>query len=242
MHPDFERVFQEPDGGRILFPEGKSPSPPPDEGQGTYHQRPKATKKIVDRTTKMDRALELRKKGMTTYEIAVELKVTRQEAKRLVDDAFAEARRMLSISAEEAALVQNMRLEKMFASLQEKLDRGDSRAIEVAIKVLERQSKLMGLDAPEKTETMITYANLSDTELLDEAKRLKIDVKNLGENNLLLPGETTLPEILEAEVVEIFDADSGTEERNTKEAPQLQQESQEREQPQCDGLPPARSD
>lgn len=190
----------------------------------------------------MDRALELRKKGMTTYEIATELKVTRQEAKRLVDDAFAEARRMLSISAEEAALVQNMRLEKMFASLQEKLDRGDSRAIEVAIKVLERQSKLMGLDAPEKTETMITYANLSDTELLDEAKRLKIDVKNMGENNLLLPGETTLPEILEAEVVEIFDADSGTEERNTKETPQLQQESSEREQPQCDGLPPARSD
>ncbi len=73
------------------------------------------------------------------------------------------------------------------------MEKGDSRSIEVALKVLERQAKLNGLDAPAKQEVKVSYAELTDDELLAEADRLKlyVDVKVLGvDTPLLLPGET----------------------------------------------------
>lgn len=92
------------------------------------------------------------------------------------------------------------RCDEFIRSLWPKIERGEPRAVEVAIKVCERRSRLLGLDAPEKrqVDVDVTVANLTPPELLAEAERLGLsllDVRSIPDS---LPGET--PEIIEAEI------------------------------------------
>jgi hypothetical protein len=164
----------------------------------------RVTPETLETVEHTERAVKLRRDGYTYREIAKEMKITLREAHRLVTRAFRAVQRHAKEATEQYVELQVERLEAMYRALaprMEKATEGQSRAIEVALKVLERQAKLLGLDAPAKTETKITYHHLSDAELLDEARKLKLDVHiHPPAPTLLLPGETELPPAVESEV------------------------------------------
>lgn len=160
--------------------------------------------KSLERLERTERAVELRRRGFTYREIARELRVTLKAAHKLVTDAFKATQRHAREATEELKQLQDERLESMYRSLAARIEKGDARAIEVGIKLLERQSRLHGLDAPAKAETSVTFRHLSDAELLDEARRVKLDVRVLPGAGVLLPGEVSLPPLLEAEVVSLL--------------------------------------
>ena len=79
--------------------------------------------------------------------------------------------------------VRDMELERcdsMMAGLWEKINKGDPYAVIAAIKVMERRSRLLGLDAPTKQEfigalmtvTPQDVARMSDTEVKDRITAL----------------------------------------------------------------------
>ena len=54
--------------------------------------------------------------------------------------------------AEQYRTLELLRLDAMTLSLKAKIDSGDTKAIVVAVKIMERRCKLLGLDALPKTE------------------------------------------------------------------------------------------
>jgi len=63
------------------------------------------------------------------------------------------ADRYESLAREEFRMIETATLNSVQAGLWAKVQRGDARAAEVVVKVSERRSKLLGLDAPVQTET-----------------------------------------------------------------------------------------
>lgn len=165
-------------------------------GKAHGNSDPTKLKRIQD----TERALELRRQGYTFRQIGHEMKITHRAAHKLVTDAFKATQKYAKAQAEEMVQLHLERLEGTWKSLQGRIDKGESRAAEVGLKVLEREAKLLGLDAPAKQEVSVSYSHLSDAELLDEARRLQLDVHIHPPKQLLLPGEAALPPAVEVEV------------------------------------------
>ncbi len=151
----------------------------------------------LERTTK---AMELRRRGFSYLQIARELGITQKAVCSLINVAFRALQRYCKETTEQTVQLHNERLEAMYKALEPSMQSGHARSIEVGLKVLERQAKMLGLDAPEKQELKVAYTDHTDEELLREAERLKVDVRVLGiETSLIpLPGEdpTTVPSAL----------------------------------------------
>lgn len=160
--------------------------------------------KKIEILEKVDRVMDLRKKGFTYRMIQRELGISERAVVKYLQLGFKSLQEKSSAQTEELMLMQNARLEDMYRGLSGRIDKGESRAIEVGIKVLERQSRLFGLDAPAKQETLVTYQHLSDAELLDEAKKFQLDVHLHPPEQILLPGEQSLPLTLQGEVQRVF--------------------------------------
>jgi hypothetical protein len=182
-----------------LFDPAETP-PPRRKFKGKVGPLGKTAPEGFSRLDRQTKAVLLRRQGHTFREIAAEMKITLREAHRLVTTAFREAAHRSAETAEQMVQLHNERLDWMLKSLASEIDRGSSRAIEVAVKLLDRQARLLGLDAPAKKEVQIRFDQLSDQELLDEAKRLRVSIEGLTGGALLLPGETSLPPELEREI------------------------------------------
>lgn len=154
--------------------------------------RKSKTQNTVEKLSKADltqKVLDLRRKGYTHREIAVELRITRRQVSKVLDDAYAAVARECKESAEQQVRLQMDRLEWMLKSLNERIEGGHVGSVEAALRILERQAKLLGLDAPTKQEVKVQYSELTDEELLAEAERLKLKPPEVK----LLPDATSLP-------------------------------------------------
>lgn len=149
----------------------------------------KASSQKLTKLQQTEVALDLRRRGYTFRQIAAEMKVTLRVAHRLVMDAFKQHAAQAAENSELLVRLQMERLEAMWRGLAPSAEAGNSRSIEVALRLLERQAKLLGLDAPVKQEVKVSYAELSDEELLAEADRLKlrVDINPLPVSIPLLP-------------------------------------------------------
>jgi predicted DNA-binding protein YlxM (UPF0122 family) len=136
-------------------------------------------------------AVELKLQGHTHREIADSLRVSPTTVAQLIKEGLAELRDLSREATEDLILMQNARLEHLYKQLQERIAEGSTRAIETAIKVLERQAKLHGLDAPEKKQVDVRLSELPDDELLEHAKRAGVSLNLLEGANAALPGEKT---------------------------------------------------
>lgn len=95
-----------------------------------------------------DRAmLAMRLQGASLAEIADRFGVSIATASRAVKRAIAES--VPARAVEELRSEQLMRLERLWAALWPRIEAGSARHAEVGLRVLERQARLMGLDAPE---------------------------------------------------------------------------------------------
>lgn len=137
------------------------------------------------------RILELRTIGLSFDDIAIQLnyksgKHVRAAYQRLMDKHEKE-------SVEQLRTLQNERIEMAWRGLAPKVAQGRERAVEVAMKVLERQSRLMGLDKAdqlvEKTTNQAIQINIvahpEDTrarQLIIEHEPLQIEERNKSDD------------------------------------------------------------
>lgn len=118
---------------------------------GRFRSTPNAPQKLKAEADARA-VLALRIKGLSYSAIAEQLNCSRSYAHSLVDTAAKELRE--SNRNEAAALVdiELARLDAMLAALNDKINGGDTRAIDSALKIMERRAKLLGLDKPQKLE------------------------------------------------------------------------------------------
>lgn len=97
-------------------------------------------------------ALELRRMGKGYIEIAAHLGMSKSQAHRLVRAGLEDARAQIGAEANELKAEELSRLDAMLQGVWPDARKGGQGAIDRVLKIMERRSKLLGLDAPEKRE------------------------------------------------------------------------------------------
>ena len=115
-------------------------------------------------------ALELRTRGCTYDQISKALGITRQGAADCVRRALASLKLDTEEKAHEVRDLELRRLDKMLQIAEAAAEGGDLAAIDRVIRIQERRSKYLGLDAPAKSETHTTVAAAIDLSSMDDRK------------------------------------------------------------------------
>lgn len=118
-----------------------------------------------------DQAITLALSGATYAQIAAQIGVSRSRAHQYIEEALAASAQESAGKASLYREKQLARTERMLMGIWQRTIKGDLHAIDRAIKLLERQAKLTGLDQPTKIaptnpEGTAAYNadNLSDAE------------------------------------------------------------------------------
>jgi DNA-binding CsgD family transcriptional regulator len=97
-------------------------------------------------------ALELRKGGATFQQIGDALGISKQNAHKHVMTALTAMNEQI---AEEASVMRTLeleRLDKLWFAMYRQATQGNQGAVDRCIRIMERRAKLLGLDAPTRTE------------------------------------------------------------------------------------------
>lgn len=121
--------------------------------------------------------VELRMEGATYALIGARLGISQTAAHRHCERAMAEARAEIAAAAEELRSLQYSRLERLLQAVWNSAIEGNHPAIDRALRILEREAKLLGLDAPAKVapttpEGSDPYDSMSDAELAERIEKL----------------------------------------------------------------------
>ncbi len=96
------------------------------------------------------KALELRRMGKGYIEIAAALGIGKSQAHRLVQAGLTDARAQISGEADELRAEELSRLDGMMSGVWPAARKGSVGAIDRVLRIMERRSRLLGLDAPTK--------------------------------------------------------------------------------------------
>lgn len=148
----------------------------PPKNNSQTHPYPEA---IVDAQKKMQ-IMQLRVAGWAVWQIAEHLKMELNNVHNHIFEQLSSWRDMTQESANELRELEVQRFDEFLRALWPKIQTGNPRAIETALKVCERRAKLLGLDAPEKREVTVdaSIQTLSHTELVSEYARLGLTLHN----------------------------------------------------------------
>jgi hypothetical protein len=138
-------------------------------------------------------AVQLRIEGATFKAIGQALGCTKEGARRAVLRGLDEYRTDTEASVAQLRLIQNEQLQSLLANLWPAVQQGDVRAIATAVRVLGRQARLNGLDAPTKVAVSggaDDLSSISDLELEERCRRYGVVVDALPPA-ALLPDCTT---------------------------------------------------
>lgn len=103
-------------------------------------------------------ALAMRTKGATYDQISEALGVSRQGAADCVKRALAALKADTEEKAEEVRELELRRLDRMLQIAEAAAENGDIAAIDRVLKIQERRSKYLGLDAPVRSEAQVAIA------------------------------------------------------------------------------------
>lgn len=98
------------------------------------------------------KAFELRKRGLTYQEISKELGVSSAAANIAVQRVIAEMRELTEKTAEEVIELELRRLDTAHEKVWPGVLRGRSAEITMMLRIMERRSKLLGLDKPSRVK------------------------------------------------------------------------------------------
>ena len=115
-------------------------------------------------------ALELRTRGCTYDQISKALGMSLSGAADAVRRALEALKSETQEKAEEVRDLELRRLDKMLQIAEAAAEGGDLAAIDRVIRIQERRSKYLGLDAPAKSETRTTIAAAVDLSAMDDRK------------------------------------------------------------------------
>lgn len=102
------------------------------------------------RLTKQSQALQLRSFGYTIRGIATALGCGKSTAERYLSEAFAAERATISRAKADLVETELARFDTYLQVIAPKVQKGDVRAIDTALRIGERRARLLGLDAPMK--------------------------------------------------------------------------------------------
>lgn len=103
------------------------------------------------------RALELRMAGSSFADIGAALEISKQAAHQLVTAALRDIEAKTVETTDELRRLELERLDKMLIKVWQQVAQGNLGAVDRALRIMERRSRLLGLDAPTKTD--ITSGN-----------------------------------------------------------------------------------
>mgnify|MGYP000930301741 CR=1 FL=1 len=132
--------------------------------------RSKTAPRTLEARDHESRAVAMRKRGLTYDAIGRALGVTRQSAHAMVKRAMERAATELKDEAREAIALDLERLDAMLAVSYRAARGGDLAAMDRVLKILERRAKLLGLDAPTRSE--VTGADGGPVAIEDVRARL----------------------------------------------------------------------
>lgn len=107
------------------------------------------------------KAVEMRTRGHTYAQISDALKMSQSAVHKAVSTYLRQTREIAVEHAEEIRRIELDRIDRMLASVSPQAESGDIAAIGICLKLQERRSKLLGLDAP--ASSAVTLQAASDT-------------------------------------------------------------------------------
>lgn len=157
---------------------------------------PRAPRAVAaaDRRTEI---LKDRAAGMTFAQIAAKNKISIRRARTIVAEEFA---RLTDERGEVAArlLETNVRrLDDLLEAVWDDALEGDTKSVTAALAVIDRQSRLLGLDAPSRAEARVQFQGIvGEMDLDARAQALGISLEALrGPEPPALPDACTTPDI-----------------------------------------------
>lgn len=143
--------------------------------------------------------LELRKAGWGYHHIALAFEISEKEARKKIRLELRRAARILHKSAREVFQLEYERLEDLTLALWPQAQAGSIRAVETLIRLMERRAKMLGMDAPLRTEARLdmTLEAVTPEQLQQKAQELGLYLQppNPQLLNYTLPGlEEDLPQ------------------------------------------------
>lgn len=125
-------------------------------------------RKIIKKERRLQ-AISLRRQGCTYAEIGRVMGVTRQAAYSYCEREFKHLLKEGSQVAEKALSLTLARFDELLKVYYNSAVSGDREALQDVLSIMDRQSKILGLEAPKKSESTITYQSLTDHELAQQA-------------------------------------------------------------------------
>ena len=152
--------------------------------QDPYHKTPE---RMVRRPELIQqrrlRALDLRKAGYTYRQIGEECGVSHKTAYTDVAGAMSDLASIELEKADDLRRMELQRLDGMWRGLYANAADGDPASIRAALGVMERRSKLLGLDAPAKTEHSGNVSFVELASMLDAPMTIDHEPSTLNEED-----------------------------------------------------------
>lgn len=105
----------------------------------------------VEKLRRQQKALLLRRSGMSFEAIGQRLGISKSRAHALVQLGLQDAREQIVMQSDELRTEEISRLDGMLDKVYAKAAKGDLQAVDRVLKIGERRAKLLGLDAPVRT-------------------------------------------------------------------------------------------
>ena len=144
-------------------------------------------------------ALELRKAGADYRQIGVALECSPQRAHQIVSAYLNKLNKQLAEGVEDVTAMEEQRLDALFMAAWPAAKAGDAQSIAVALRVMERRARMLGLDAPTKNEHTGEGGRAIAMELMTERHYDRLTPEELTEYYRL----TKKLEAPEGDVIEI---------------------------------------
>ena len=120
-------------------------------------RRGKTSSQAIDRAERRDKAVRLRREGLTLREIAARLGISPATAHEDISRALAD---IPAESVEELRTVWGERLEAATAVVMPQVEAGDLDAVDRLVRLTDRAAKLYGLDAPANIQVQSAQAEV----------------------------------------------------------------------------------
>jgi DNA-directed RNA polymerase specialized sigma24 family protein len=113
----------------------------------------------VEETNKV---MAMRAQGMSYLAISKEIGKPQTKVRSMIDNAVKIFREDLNEGVQDMIVFHKQKMDRLYFALSAKIDNGDVPAIMAAVKLLEREAKLFGMDAPERVnvKTSSTVYNI----------------------------------------------------------------------------------
>jgi hypothetical protein len=128
------------------------------------------------------KAMELRQQALSYKDIGEQLGCSTQRAHAIVHEEFARLRAEQNELAENILRQTNDRIEALLKVQMQSALKGDRLATETALKLIDRQARLFGVDAPRKNETRIEVTAGDPEQLRAKARMMGVDLTDLEDD------------------------------------------------------------